>query len=71
MPDIMDSISKALTILFIAVGSGIMVLIVMVKMDVLAKRAEAEVKEVAAQMDWESQLYYRTIREVRKNKEGP
>ena len=65
----MDNISKALAFLFIAIGSGIFLLIIIIKMDVVSKKAEAQVKEVSAETQWQGYLFERVAKEAMMQKE--
>jgi putative ribosome biogenesis GTPase RsgA len=60
----MDNVSKALAFLFIAIGSGIFILIMLIKMDVVTKKAEAQVKEVSAETEWQGYLFQKVAQEA-------
>ena len=60
----MDNVSKALALLFIAIGSGIFLLILIIKLDVVTKKAEAQVKEVSSETQWEGYLYQKAAQEA-------
>ena len=60
----MDNVSKALAFLFIAIGSGIFLLIIIIKLDVVTKKAEAQVKEVSAETQWQGYLFQKVAQEA-------
>ena len=59
-----DFLQKALVFLFGAVGMGIFFLIILIRLDVMTKQAEADTKVFSAEGDWEGYLYQKTAREV-------
>ena len=60
----MDNFSKALTFLFLAIGTGIFLMIVMIRVDVFAQKTDAEMKSTAAEMDWQGYLYQQTVQNI-------
>ena len=66
----MDNFTKAVTFLFLAIGSGIFLMIIMIKVDVFARKAEANVKSTAAELDWQGYLYYQTVQNVMQSKKN-
>lgn len=66
----MDNLSRGLTLLFLAAGVGIFFTIIMIKVDVLAEKAKAEVKEVSAEMEWQGYLYQQTAKYVIQERAG-
>ena len=64
----MDNFSKALVFLFLAMGVGIFLMVVMMKVDVFAAKVKAEVKSNAAELDWEGYLYHQTVQNVIKSR---
>ncbi len=64
----MDNLAKALTLLFIAAGFAIFVLVLLFKLDVVSKKAEAEVQESSSEAIWEAHLYHQAIEGAMKAK---
>lgn len=63
----MDNFTKALTFLFMAIGAGIFLMIVMIKVDVFAQGVQSDVKSKTAEMDWQDYLYHQTMQNVVKD----
>lgn len=60
----MDSIRKGLAFLLLSVGMGIFTLVILMKVDAFAQKAEADTKLLSADLDWEGYLYQQTARKV-------
>ena len=60
----MDNVSKALALLFIAIGSGIFLLILIIKLDVVSRKAEARVQEVSTETQWQGYLFQKAAQEA-------
>ncbi len=64
-----DFLQKAFIVLFGAIGVGIFFLIILLKLDIMTKKAEADTKNFSAEADWEGYLYQKTAREVLAKKD--
>ncbi len=60
----MDSIRKGLAFLLLSVGMGLFALVILMKVDAFAQKAEAETQQLSADLDWEGYLYQQTARKV-------
>lgn len=49
-----------------AIGTGIFLMIVMMKVDVFAQKVEAEIKQNGAELDWQGYLYHQTVQNIIK-----
>ena len=63
----MDNLSKALVFLLTAIGFGIFLLIVILKLNVIQDKAEADMKRTIAEEDWQGYLYQQTVQSIIKN----
>ncbi len=49
-----DSVKKAITYLLFSVGCGIFLCVLLLKVDVMAKQVDSQVKMVSSESDWQA-----------------
>ena len=64
----MDNLKKALTFLSLSLGMLIFATVILVKVDVMAKKAEADSRALSADLDWEGFLYHQTVVNIMRNR---
>jgi len=64
----MDNVKKALSLVCLSFGMSIFAAVILIKVDVMAKRIEAETKALSADLDWEGFRYHQTVVDILKNR---
>ena len=62
----MDNFSKALAFLLMAIGFGIFLLIVILKLNVVEDKIKADMKRDIAEEVWQGYLYHQTVQNIIK-----
>ncbi len=68
MPALTDNenVKKGLTFLFLNLGIVIFAIVILTKIDVMAKKVEGQTQELSAEIDWQNYLYHKTVLNIIK-----